>query len=137
MATLQSLATGKVPAVFAKIQAKGLMLLCDIIQVDESEQGSDGGITPETTPAFENVPCLYTPKKGSRNVKDIEAGKSNPYVQYDVMLPRFFEDELLDVKAGYRIIVKANGEEPAKTFQVIGVQNFYGVYQMAICELPE
>jgi len=134
MATLESLST-KVGAVMSKIQSKGLILLCNILSNDESAQGNDGGVLPEFTTVHEDIPCFYEPKM--RYVQDVDAGKRIPIVQYEVMLPREFEGDLIEIKAGDQIEVLENGDEPGKVFQVKGIQNFYGVYQMAVCDLPD
>jgi hypothetical protein len=109
--------------------------LCNILSFDDSSQGADGGLKPDFDTAFQNIPCSYEPK--TRYVQNPEAGKRVPIVQYEVMMPRKFNNAILDVKAGDRIDVLANGDEPGKSFEVIGVKNNFGVYLEAVCDLPE
>jgi len=133
MATLQSLATGKVPAVFAKVQAKGLMFLCDISSVDETKDSGGAVISEMPTTPFENIPCLYQPK--TKSVKDELSGKFISIVQYEVILPRYFENNLLEIRADDRLNILAQDDEPAKTFRILGIENYYGVYLKVICSL--
>ncbi len=132
MATLESLAT-KVQGVFAKVEGKGLMYLCDIKSANETKDVG-GRVTETRSSSYTNVPCLPIPKERNTR-KDEIAEKMVSLVEYEVMLPRKWNDVVFDLKANDQINVQALGLEPAKKFRVIGNQNFLGAFLMVICKL--
>ena len=132
MATLDSLGQIKVPAVFAKLAAKGL---CELMNItgETNSQGAGGGRVKTPTTDYEDVPVIYEPAKQSS--QRVTKGEMTVSVQqYILTFPTHLNGVRIDIDAKkHRLTVLARGNEPEKVFRIEAIRDESGVVFEAVC----
>jgi hypothetical protein len=90
---------------------------CSIVRVTESDDNR-GGWTDTTATPYTGIPCTFVPRKTNQR-EVVVSGQLEGYADGDVWLPARFAGALLNVKENDRIVMAANGTEPARTLEII------------------
>lgn len=129
MPSLNSLAL-KIPKIFDKLNTKGLT---DTMSISSATNivDSGGAIGKQTWNAdYENVPCSFETKSGNRN---IQGGKPLSEQEYLMTFPTHLNGSRIDLTVEHKFIVNSRGNEPAKTFRIIAIQDVQGVVFEVVC----
>jgi hypothetical protein len=128
MATLDSLSQVKVPSIFAKIQAKGLMETMDIIALTNSQDAGGANKKAEST-AYSSVPVSIK-KQTNRYIPKQVGEKFLSYQEYLLTFPTHQSGTRInfDIKTHRRLKILARGHEPETFYEVesIAVGVMYG-----------
>jgi hypothetical protein len=90
---------------------------CSVVRTSESDDNR-GGWSGTTSTVASGIPCTFVPR-GTNQREVVVAGQLKGYADGDVWLPAQFNTALLDVKEGDRVVIGANGTEPARTLEII------------------
>jgi hypothetical protein len=98
---------------------------CDVLRVTAASDGAGGQPARAAAPVGPTgIPCFYEPKKSWERTG---ADKLESVADYVVYLPVTHNSTLVEVAGRDQIRVAARGNQPARTFQVTGVEQIQGV----------
>jgi hypothetical protein len=98
---------------------------CDVLRVTTSSDGAGGQAqgTPATVSPT-GIPCFYEAKRSNERVAGDKAEAVGDYIIY---LPVTHSGTAVDVTGRDQVRVAARGNQPARTFQVTGVEQIQGI----------
>jgi hypothetical protein len=133
MATLNSLGQIKVPSVFAKVQAKGLCDLMDIVGETKAQGTGGGQVKSAANAVYQNVPVTYEPSRQSS--QRVQTGEKSVSVQeYYLTFPVYHNGSRINIDPKlHRLKVLARGNEPVKIFRIEAIRDNSGVNYEAVC----
>ena len=107
------------------------------VQGETLTSDSGGGFYPSATANdYTSIPCAYEPLSGQRT--DLN-GKLISVGLYTVTMPTHYSLAGVPTRINldpkeHRLIVNSRGNEPAKTFRIISIQDDAGVVFEVVCE---
>lgn len=113
------------PAVFAKLQSKGL---CDLMDItgETTTKDSRGSDKKTVTTAYEDVPVTWEQSQNGRRV--VIGDKPVAYGNYKFTFPAYQANGTrINLTAGNKLKVLARGLEPVKTFSIVEIFDNQGV----------
>jgi hypothetical protein len=106
--------------------------LCTVRAAQATTSSATGGKVRPATSVHASVPCLYKPLRASE--RGTGEG-SNAFADYEIVMPAVVSGSQVTVAPKHQIVVAARGEQPARTFEVVGVLNVSGVYLKCLAAL--
>lgn len=123
------------PNVFSSLNTAGLVDTMTVKSESATSTDSGGGrIKGTASDAYTSVPVSYEPVTSGKRI--IGGDKAISTMQYALTFPTHTSAGSrinIDPKI-HRLVVNARGNEPAKTFRIIAVQDVSGVVFECICE---
>jgi len=106
--------------------------LCTVRAAQATSASATGGKVRPSTSVHANVPCLYKPLRASER---LSGEGSTGFADYEILMPAVVADAQITVAPKHQVVVAARGEQPARTFEVVGVLNVSGVYLKCLAAL--
>jgi hypothetical protein len=121
------------PSVFSSLNSAGLADTMTIKSESAATIGTGGErIKGTATDAYTSVPVSYEPASAG---KRIVGDKATSSVQYVLTFPTHASGSRINIDPKiHRLIVASRGNEPAKTFRILGIRDVSGVVFEAVCE---